>query len=79
MPIDKCSCCSVETKNCSPGCSCWEDCEVNEGYEYLDDKYICPPCEYQKGHKGKHLHTIGIQETPGIMTDMHPIWWEEGE
>ena len=72
---DPCSCCHEE-KNCQRGCECWESCEVNEGFDEYNEKNIMPPCEYGKGHRGRHLHTIGTIKN-GVMTNMHLIWWEE--
>ena len=74
---DPCACCH-DRSNCSGGCECWESCEVNEGFDEYNERDIQLPCEYGKGHKGRHLHHIGTISN-GVMSDIHPIWWERGE
>lgn len=73
-----CYCCS-QAESCSLGCRCWEDCEVNEDFDNDNETHIQRPCEYKKGHRGKHLHYIGIHQESGIMTNLHPIFWENNE
>lgn len=82
----KCYCCS-QSGHCETGCGCWEGCEVNEGFD--EDNYdeetgyqIQLPCEYEKGHRGRHLHFL-IYKRPGeeksIGWATHPIFWGEEE
>lgn len=73
-----CSCCS-DGSICSPGCDCWVGCEVNEDYDDMNTVGLMPPCEYHKGHSGKHLHFIGIYDGKGTISNLHGIGWGEGE